>query len=75
MSDVLTLWDLDTLHGLVIDGARSLLEELVSLHADVKNLRVRDAKLDQLFHRRMDDICSDLHGARKTRGYVTSEHD
>jgi hypothetical protein len=57
---VLTLWDFDTLHGLVVDSAGSLLDELVSLDANVDNLRVRNAEFDKLFHRRVFNICGDL---------------
>ena len=48
------------LHSFVVDCAGSLLDELVSLNANVKNLRALYGELDELFDRRIDDICSSL---------------
>ena len=48
------------LYSFVVDCAGSLLDELVSLDANVKNLRALYRELDELFDRRINDICSSL---------------
>lgn len=60
MGRVRTFRDLHALDCFIVDCASALLDEFVSLAADVKNLRVRDAKIDELLHRSIDDICSSL---------------
>ena len=64
-----TLRHLHALDGLVVHGTRALLDELVSLETDVEDLGALDAELDELLHRRIDDI------SRGLRHTITSEHD
>ena len=59
-NSVRTLWYLHALHGLIVHCACPLLDELVPLDANVKDLRAGDAERDKLFHRGIDDICSSL---------------
>ena len=56
-----TLRHLHALDGLVIHGAGALLDELVSLEADIEDLGALDGKLDELLHRRIDDVCRGLY--------------
>ena len=44
------------LYSFVVDCAGSLLDELVSLDAEVEDLRALNGKLDELFHRSMDNV-------------------
>jgi hypothetical protein len=55
-STTLTLSHLDALHGLIVDRAGALLEELVSLDAQVKHLCAIDRQLDDLLHHNIDDV-------------------
>lgn len=58
-----TLWHLHTLDGFVVYRTCALLDELVSLETDVEDLGALDAKLDELLHRRIHDICRGLRHA------------
>ena len=60
-----TLRDLYALDRLVMYRASALLDELVALNADVEDLRALHAKVDELLHRRIDDVGSSLQGGRR----------
>ena len=58
--DKRTLGDLRAFKDFVVDGTGALLDELVALNADVEDLGALDAKLDELLHRRIDNISRGL---------------
>lgn len=54
--DAHTLANSHTLHGLVIHGAGTLLEEFVPLDANVEHLRALNAESHKFFHDHIDDV-------------------
>lgn len=56
-----TFGNLLALHVLVVYSRCALLEELVSLDAQIDDLRALHARLDQFFHDRVSDIGGDLY--------------
>ena len=57
------------LHGLVVNGTSSFLDQFVSLKADVKDLSALDTERDKFFHHIIDNVCRTL--GRRMRMIMT----
>lgn len=55
-----TLGNFDTLHGFVIYRRGTLLDELVSLNADIKDLGTLHGKVHKLLYDIVHNVCSGL---------------